>query len=334
MRPYVLFILGLVVFPFFGDAQMDASFALLPSVPHLVCASTEQAGPSRGSVSEITIPSSLDGIAQRAMFFAPESTALRPLLVVLHSWSSNYTADDPLSAKAVQAGWHYIHPDFRGPNQHPDACLSEKAIADIDDAIQYVLDRGGVDLNHIFVVGASGGGHATLGVYLRTRYPVKLFMAWVPISDLTSWYWESKHRNNKYAQDIVQCTSQTGSYDEAGARGRSPLYWEIPDRPGGRLELFAGITDGYTGSVPVSHSVFFFNKIARHFRRPEVCVPETDLVKLLARGMKPDPALKQMEGRDIVYQRSIPEVSLTIFEGGHEMLAEFCFARLLDAAAK
>ena len=279
-------------------------------------------------VPEVGISSSVDSTIQRAMFVSTEAPTPRPLLVVLHSWSGSYTSADPLMAGAVAAGGNYIHPDFRGPNRHPDACLSAKALADIDDAIQYAIDRGRVDMDNIFVVGASGGGYATLGLYLKTRHPVRLFMAWVPISDLTSWYWQSKNRDNKYADDILLCVSRTGLYDEEEARARSPLYWEIPERAGARLEIFAGINDGYTGSVPVSHSILFFNKLADHFGRPEARVSDTELVKLLSRGIETVPNPQRMEGRAIVYSRDIPEASLTVFEGGHEILTSWCLERL------
>ena len=293
----------------------------------------EAPGYVSGKVLEVGIPSSVDGMVQRVLFFSPPVQDPRPLVVVLHFWSGNYVSDDPLRAGVVEAGWNYLHPDFRGPNRCPDACLSEKVLADIDDAIQYALDRGNVDRNAIFVVGTSGGGYATLGAYLRTRHPVALFMAWVPISDLTAWYWQSRSRNNKYAEDILLCTAPTGVYDDAAARARSPLYWDIPDRPRGRLEIFAGIHDGYTGSVPVSHSVLFFNKLAAYFERPDARVPDADLIRLLSREVDPDPASGKMEGRAVIYQRNMPEASLTLFEGGHELLADYCLARMKEAAA-
>lgn len=277
---------------------------------------------------EIEIPSSLDGTLQKAFCFIPESGAPAPLAVSLHSWSGDYAQEDPLAAKVIAAGWNYVHPDFRGPNHTPDACLSEKVIADINDAIQYVLGKKKVDPGNIFVVGGSGGGYAALGFYLRTRHPVRLFLSWVPISDLTAWYWESRNRGNKYADDIVRCTSVTGEFDEAGARERSPLYWDMPTKPIGRIEIYAGIQDGCTGSVPVSHSLRFFNKLATHAGRTDACVPEEDMMRLLARGMGPDPALGKLADRAVYYRREIPGASVTIFEGGHELLADYCFDRM------
>lgn len=280
---------------------------------------------------EVTIPSSLDGTPQKAFCFLPETKMPAPLVVSLHSWSGDYAQEDPLTEKIIAAGWNYIHPDFRGPNHNPDACLSDKVLADIDNAIQYVLDKGKADPANLFVVGGSGGGYATLGAYLRTRHPVKLFLAWAAISDLSSWYWESRSRGNKYADDILHCTSTTGAFDEAGARQRSPLYWDMPATPKGRIEIYTGIQDGYTGSVPVSHSLRFFNKLALHAGTPDACVSEEDMIRLLSRGLAPDPALGTLADRVVYYRKAIPGASVTIFEGGHELLTDYCFERMRDA---
>ena len=88
----------------------------------------------------VTIRSSADATEQPAYFFkAAQGGAPKPLIVSLHTWSGDHAQSDPLAPIAKEAGWNYIHPGFRGPNSTPDACLSKKAIADIDDAIQYAI---------------------------------------------------------------------------------------------------------------------------------------------------------------------------------------------------
>jgi len=128
---------------------------------------------------------------------ATQTVDLEPLIVSLHTWSGDYSQNDPLAEMARKEGWNYIHPDFRGPNRTRDACLSKKAITDIDDAVQYAKDNGNgnVDMNNIFIVGASGGGYATLGSYLKISHQIKAFLSWVPISDLSAWFHQSKNRN-------------------------------------------------------------------------------------------------------------------------------------------
>jgi dienelactone hydrolase len=218
----------------------------------------------------VTIRSSADATEQPAYFFkAAPGGAPKPLIVSLHTWSGDHAQSDPLAPIAKEAGWNYIHPGFRGPNSTPDACLSEKAMADIDDAIQYAIDNSNTDVDNVFVVGASGGGYATLGSYLRTRHTVRVFIAWVPISDLSAWYHQLPNDNTGYARDILTCTSSGDTLDNNVARSRSPLYWDLPEKPNGRLEIYAGIHDGHTGSVPISHSILFYNRMATHSGRTD-----------------------------------------------------------------
>ena len=101
--------------------------------------------------SIVTIRSSVDDTEQSAYFFKADSGTPKPLIVSLHTWSGDYSQNDPLAPMAKDAGWNYIHPDFRGPNWTADACLSEKAIADIDDAMKYGIDNGNVDMTNVFV---------------------------------------------------------------------------------------------------------------------------------------------------------------------------------------
>jgi pimeloyl-ACP methyl ester carboxylesterase len=198
--------------------------------------------------SLVRIPSSLDESFQAAYFLASQPGVLNPLVVSLHTWSGDYSQSDPLAEMVKNEGWNYIHPDFRGRNSSKDACLSKKAISDIDDSIQYAINKGFVDPENIFIVGVSGGGYATLGMYLKTSHSIKAFLAWAAISDLSAWFYQSKVRYPEYAQDILRRTSDGINLDENEARRRSPLFWEMPAKPKGRLEIFEGIKDGYTGS--------------------------------------------------------------------------------------
>lgn len=254
-----------------------------------------------------------------------------PLLVSLHTWSGDYTQADPLATLALEAGWNYIHPDFRGPNWTTEACLSTKALSDIDDAIQYAIENGSVDPARIFVVGVSGGGYATLGSYLRSRHTVRAWLAWVPISDLVAWFYESQNRESQYAQDIINCTSDDGEFDEEEARRRSPLHWNFPEELPGRLEIYAGINDGYSGSVPISHSILFFNKLAEHLGEEDARLKEAEIIRLLVRGIGRRHS-NELGDRDLILQAHIEGASLSIFDGGHEMLADWCFRRLEELA--
>ncbi|MDD4101719.1 MAG: prolyl oligopeptidase family serine peptidase [Kiritimatiellae bacterium] len=284
----------------------------------------------------VAIPSSVDGVKQAAYFLAaPEGAKKVPVLVSLHTWSAGYEQQDPLAPMARKEGWIYIHPNFRGRNNTPDACLSDKALADIDDAIQYALDQPGADAAKVFVTGASGGGMATLGAYMRSRHEVRLFLSWVPISDLVAWHGESLARKNKrYADEIVACTSDGAELNMAEARRRSPLHMEGPVRPRSSIEIFAGIHDGHTGSVPVSQSLLFFNRLAEQYGHPERRVGEEEIARLLARDARADMALGKVGDRAVLFKRSVPGVDVTIFEGGHEMVVDACFKRIQEMAGQ
>ena len=103
---------------------------------------------------KIRIESATDGKVQEA-YYLPSASAAAPLVVSLHTWSGDFTQEDPLAPLCKAAGWNYIHPDFRGPNWTREACCSSLAIGDIDEAIDFALAQGGVDPARIYVAGSA-----------------------------------------------------------------------------------------------------------------------------------------------------------------------------------
>lgn len=253
------------------------------------------------------------------LYRSPDDGA--PLVVSLHTWSGGYDQHDPLAEKAAIMGWNYIHPDFQGPNNSPDACLSEKVIADIDEAITYAIYETGADANNVFIVGVSGGGYAALGYYLQADPRIKKVFSWVPISDLNHWYAQTQRSGTRYARDVLACTgSDGGRLNAEAAKQRSPLRWDIPEANLPDLDIYAGINDGHEGSVPVSHSVLFYNKMVDHFSGGQAeTVGPSLMADILTRSVHND-VIDTVEGRSIIYTASYKGVSLTVFEGGHEML--------------
>ncbi len=200
----------------------------------------------------VKIPSTLDGNVQDAWFFPSTNPGPNPLVISLHTWSGDYNQKDTLAMMALNENWNYIHPDFRGPNWSSKACCSEYALEDIDQAIDYAIAHGNVDMSQIYVIGVSGGGYAALAVYMRSRHQINTISAWVPISDLEAWYHQSSIRGNGYAMNVMKCTdSGTEQLDEKEARKRSPLYWDTPQRDT-KLYIQAGVYDGIQGSVPIT----------------------------------------------------------------------------------
>lgn len=273
----------------------------------------------------VQIPSSADGSQQNAMFYASRAEEPKPLIVSLHTWSGDYLQKDPLTQEILLRDWNYIHPDFRGPNTRPDACGSELVLADLEDAIQYALQNGQVNPNEVHIIGVSGGGYATLLAYMKLQYPVKSFSAWAAISNLDNWYWECKGRGLKYAGHLEGVTTGGEGYKEAEAKKRSPFFMDYDSelRKNASLAIYAGIHDGYTGSVPISHSIAMFNKLAgdRNPEMPNASV-STDLAySLVTKRMNPEADVNfKLGGRTVYLKRHLPGLTLTVFDGTHEML--------------
>jgi lysophospholipase L1-like esterase len=278
----------------------------------------------------VKIISSIDNKEQPAYYFKAESNEPRPLIVSLHTWSGGYAQKDPLVWQCIALDYNYIHPHFRGQNNSFEACGSELAIQDIDDAIQFALDNAAVDSSNIHIIGVSGGGYSTLLCYMKTQQPVTTFSAWVPISNLVDWYAESKGRKNKYAKDVAMSTTglifEDDDYfiDTAEALKRSPVFMDTPTdlRKNAKLYIYAGIHDGYTGSVPITQSLKFYNKVVQSFENDIMQpIPECDMIKMLASRSFPNDLRDSIAGRKIHYKKSFDSrVSITIFEGTHEML--------------
>lgn len=279
------------------------------------------------SVERVQIPSTADGNFQKAYYYQSPLPHPQPLVVSLHTWSGDYNQKDRLVRNITERGWHYIHPDFRGSNTRPEACGSPLVLSDLDDAIQFAIDQGGVDTNAIHVIGASGGGYATLLMYRKSRHPIRTFSAWVPISNLEDWYWSSKSRGLKYADHLEAVTqSDSLAFNAQEARRRSPIYKKTvrPDRSDSQLFLYAGIHDGYQGSVPITQSVHFYNKLVEEMDgTTEDQVSMEQLVYLLAQRTSIPHYTNDdapIGGRQVHLRKQYRSVQLTIFEGRHEML--------------
>lgn len=279
----------------------------------------------------VGIPSTLDQEVQQAWYFTAEGAEPKPLLVSLHTWSGNYNQADPLAEKARQANWNYIHPDFRGPNWTLKACCSEWALNDIDEAIDYALQNGNVDPARIYVAGVSGGGYAALAVYMKSRHNIRHISAWVPISDLTAWYEQSVIRGAKYAKHILECTgSGDDELDEEKARSRSPIFWKTPDRDT-RLDIHAGIYDGIQGSVPITQSINFYNKLVIDMgAEAKGQIVSTEEKAWLLEHRKPRSDVGMIGDRKICLREEFKRINLVIFEGNHEMLADVVFEEFFN----
>ena len=272
--------------------------------------------------------SALDGVTQVFYYQKSQKSRAQPLVVQLHSWS--YNADSlktvGLDKESEALGFNYIFPNFRGINNQPKACCSEFVIDDIDAAIDWALENMEVDKKRIYVVGYSGGGFATLAMFMKSRHKIKAFSAWVPISDLVAWHAESFARKNKYANEIIRCTGSTDGLDEAKAQARSPYFWKTPtaERKKSKLQIFAGIHDGYTGPVPISQSIKFYNKLLTDYKVKDKSkyVSAEAMEEMLTTQSFPHKGDQKIGNNEVIYQNAAKNLMITIFEGGHDILSK------------
>ena len=298
------------------------TFLLLPCCLPIAGGQAAEEWPS--AVERITYLSSADNTKQPAMFYATATPKPKPLLVALHTWSSDYTQETslPYAKWCIEHDWVLIHPNFRGPNQRPEATGSELVVKDILSAVDYAKRRASVDDTRIYLVGASGGGYTSLLMAGRAPEVWAGVSAWVPITDLTAWYYESKQANRKFAQEIAASCGgvpEEGSAAKRECRKRSPITYierasQIP------LDINAGIHDGHTGSVSISHSLRAFNMVSAERDR----VAETDIIYFVNEAKVPA-HLQSGESypaygtKPILFRRQSGNARVTIFDGGHEI---------------
>jgi len=273
--------------------------------------------------------SKADQTQQLALFYAPKKNGKAlPLLVGLHSWSSDYrqTMSVPYAKWCIDKKWIFMHPNFRGPNRRPETTGSELVVKDILSAVAYAKKNALVDENRIYLIGASGGGYASLLMAGRAPKIWAGVSAWVPISDLTKWHAETSARKMKYARDIelsIGGKPVTGSKALTEARKRSASTY-LSRAKGVNLDINAGITDGHNGSVPISHSLEAFNILSAKKDRIS-----TELISEFTRTAKVPKALYGQAVNDAIYgakkvlfRRQSGPVRVTIFQGGHEIIPE------------
>lgn len=277
------------------------------------------------ALMEILYTSSADQSKQPAMFYAPAGKESVPLVVALHTWGGDYKQKyhNAIAQWCMQNEWAFIHPDFRGPNIRPEATGSELAVKDIVSAVTYACETSRIDRAAIYLVGTSGGGYAAL--LMAGRHP-ELWAgvsAWVPLSDLKAWYFECLKAHSGYAKQIVKsCGGEPGASPAVDQeyRKRSPLTYLANAREL-RLHINAGINDGHTGSIPISHSLRAFNEVADSQDR----LSEDDIRFFVEKAEAP-PRLKanifdpSYGKKQPLFRRISGNATVTIFNGGHELV--------------
>jgi len=306
----------IVVAPYPSDHRaVVATFTLpKPSSSEKVKATTAK---------EIKYKSAADQSDQPAMFYAPASKTPVPLIVALHTWSGNYKQKHHKAIEewCIKQGWAYIHPDFRGPNNRPEATGSSLVVADIVSAVEYAKKTTEIDHSAIYLVGTSGGGYTAL--VMAGQHPESWagVSAWVPISDLAAWHAQGKHVESM-EKSCGGAPGDSPAVDAEYAK-RSPITY-LKNAKGTTLHLNAGIKERI---VPISHSLLAFNEVAAAEDR----ISEEDIrffvekkkVPLKLEANLSDPSYGQKQP---LFRRESGNATVTIFDGGHELVAPAAIA--------
>lgn len=282
-------------------------------------------------IEDITIPASADGASQPALFYNSGSEHEKPLLLVLHSWSTDYlqNIDIPLAQFAVANDWVFMHPDFRGQNDgRPETTASDLVLADMEDALAYARENARVDASRIYLLGYSGG--AMNALHLASRHPEVFagISAWVPVYDLVSWHQWNDEQDAKYADEIAQACGGvprdgTDAHDECIKRSPSSRVPEVAGQL--RILIAHGIGDD---TVPPDHALRAFNDLANEGDR----ISDEHIAHVLDAREIPEalrarseherhdfPHFAAADAEVLLHLRSGP-AELVLFEGEHDML--------------
>lgn len=282
-------------------------------------------------IVQIEIPRQNGEPDQPALWYHSGTRKKKPLLLVLHSWSADYIQHYgiPYGVFAEKNDWIFIHPNYRGKFDDPDATGSEKAVHDVLDALEYAKENAPVDENRIYLAGFSGG--AAMSLIMTGRYPEKFTaaLAWVPVYDLNDWYdhvtqselWYTEH----YKTDIeASCGGNPDTDDQAreSCRKRSPSSY-LANARGKDVQVFisGGIQDLF---VPPSHAIRAFNDLSGKKHR----ISEEDYRFIDKHEKLPENLTGQEQknrffeeaGLPVVFARTSDNATILLFEGGHDIV--------------
>ena len=275
-----------------------------------------------------TFRSTKDGTEQSFYWYDPGKTGHVPLVVAFHSWSADFRTASPavtVAAYCEKNGWAMVYPDFRGPNNRPEACGSDLAVQDVVDVIEWAKKARPIDIDRVYAVGGSGGGHMTL--LMAGRHP-EIFAgaaAFCPISDLARWHGESLEKRPgrvaRYARMMESACGGVPADRKGEYEKRSPLFCLANARAAGLpVYIATGIHDGHRGAVPVGHSIRAFNILADDADRiseQDIAAIETDEAvpaRLAFSGLDPF----YIEKTKVHLRATSANVRITVFEGGHD----------------
>lgn len=289
-------------------------------------------------VADITYLSAADGSMQPMRFHAPSTDESVPLLVYLHPWSCDYQFTDNIfyARWCMENQWAACFPNFRGPNLSPSTCGSELVVQDILNAVEYAKRHAAIDANRIYLMGASGGGYASLLMAGRSPKLWAGVSAWVPIFDLKDWHSYCEAKGAGYYQQMeTVCGGAPGASPAVDEeyRIRSASAW-LPRATNTIIDIAGGIHDS---AIPIDHTLRAFNVLAR----PKDRIAEEDIAFITQHQRIPEhlrqpdfPSeastdetisvnkLTSAEFAEILcFRRCSGNARVTIFNGGHEIVS-------------
>ncbi|MBL9213899.1 MAG: prolyl oligopeptidase family serine peptidase [Opitutaceae bacterium] len=278
----------------------------------------------RQAMAEVAIPCS-DGATQPALWYVPPGPGPKPLLVGLHTWSSQYDTPGQVEdyfAWCAAQGWALLQPNFRGPNNIPPAMGSDRAVADVVEAVAWARRQTDLDDTRLYLLGASGGGHMTLQVVARHPEIWAGASAWCGITDITRWYEELAQSPNpyhylEYIRGALGGAPTTDERRRAEAWRRSPLS-RLAHARGVPLDLNHGLHDA---GVPFTHALRAFDAVVPEADRLDPAGLRLALAEVrLPPAWPAAPADPTYGAKRPLFRRTAGSTRVTIFDGGHEMV--------------
>jgi len=290
-----------------------ANAAILSVISFALFACAGYASAQTSDCRTINVVSSIDSVTRDARI-CKWGDDDAPLLVFSPAWSGGHPYFEEVSKLASDRRWNMIAPKPRGANEGEIGSIL--AIQDVLDAISLFKEREAP--KRIYALGVSGGGYMAL--MTAAKYP-KLFhgvSVWAAMTDLKSWREETLQRDHQtYGNQISRVLGHPGN-NTAVYMKASPVSFSNSLRSV-RIDLNAGLTDGYHGSVSVMHSLKLYNVLSN----PQDKLSADDFVKLTS-GNK---FLFLTAVRDdsyglkkVLFRKTSAKVSLNVFDGDHEMV--------------
>jgi lysophospholipase L1-like esterase len=271
----------------------------------------------------VEVASTRDGQAVPGLLSLPAGSAPDqfsppvPLLVLVDTWLRRPSGALALVPAAVERGWAVVVPGYRGAGD-------PAAVQDVLDAVALARQRARIDAARIYLYGAAGGG-AHMALALAASQPTLWAAARVtsPLSELAVWHAENLTHGWGYeAQLETLCGGAPGTpATDAAYAARSPLL-AVAAASALPLDIVAGIDDGHSGPVPVSHGLRAYNVVATAAGRADRVVAAADIDCFTTQAAVP-PALAGEREDDpelawaVLWRRAAANVRVTLLAGGH-----------------